>query len=488
MAQRPVAGRRPFRTGRVVVAIVAAVVVLLTGVAWHGYDSLVSNLERLGGLGLGGGQDGAVDILLVGMDSRTDAHGNPLSAAELAQLHAGEDQPTTNTDTIILIRIPNDGSSATAMSIPRDSYVDIPGIGTAKINSAYGSTKEAEREKLVNAGASAADVDKQSSQAGREALIKTVARLTGITVDHYAEVGLLGFVLVTDVVGGVDVCLTNPVDEPLSGADFPAGKQTLGGAQALSFVRQRHDLPRGDLDRIVRQQVFMASLAHKVLSAKTLSNPSKLGHLGDAVTRSVTIDSDWDVLKFAKQLQDLAGGEVKFQTIPVTDGNGTSADGQSVVLVDPPAVRAYVSSLLHDSASSKDKTKVDPASITVDVANDSGIDGLASRVAEALADKGFKRGKVGNNTGDNYDSSVVLAANAHDDDATAVARALGGLPVRADTIPPGSVRVMLATDYAGPGAMGNTGETNASAPAVTGEPAPAPAVINAGRSGPKCVN
>ncbi|TIH61232.1 LytR family transcriptional regulator, partial [Klebsiella pneumoniae] len=146
-------------------------------------------------------------------------------------------------------------------------------------------------------------LNKESTEAGRSALIDAVANLTGITVDHYAEVGLLGFVLLTNAVGGVEVCLNNDVDDDFSGAHFKKGKQTLDGADALSFVRQRHGLPRGDLDRIARQQAFMASLAHKVLSTGTLTNTSKISKLSEAVERSVVLDNDWDVMSFATQMQ-----------------------------------------------------------------------------------------------------------------------------------------------------------------------------------------
>ncbi len=212
--------------------MLSVLVLLVTGFAWRGgVDSLRNSLATASGLGLGGGKDGAIDILMVGTDSRTDAHGNPLSQSELDSLRAGE-EVASNTDTIILIRVPpNDGSSATAISIPpRDAYVNVPGIGMSKINAAFGATKETERLKLVNNGSSDSDADKKSTEAGRTALIGAVANLTGITVDHYAEVGLLGFVLLTNAVGGVDVCLNAPVDEPMSGANFAAGKQTLDGA------------------------------------------------------------------------------------------------------------------------------------------------------------------------------------------------------------------------------------------------------------------
>ncbi len=486
------AGR--LRTPQIVVAATSVLVLAVTGFAWQSVDSLRSNIATAGGLGLGNGADGAVDILMVGTDSRTDAHGNALSQAELDSLRAGE-EVASNTDTIVLIRVPNDGSSATAISIPRDAYVEVPGIGMSKINAAYGATKETERLALVESGV--VDAEKQATEAGREALIESVADLTGITVDHYAEVGLLGFVLLTDAVGGVDVCLNASVDEPMSGARFPAGVQTLSGADALSFVRQRHDLPRGDLDRIVRQQVFMASLVSNVLSAQTLSNPSKLNQLSAAVQRSVVLDDDWDILQFATKLQDLAGGQVKFETIPAVDINGMTDYGESIVEVDPFTVRTYVEGLLDgssddapDTTESPDANDVDPSTITVDVANDSGIDGLANNVAAALDGLGYAEGTVGNYEGASISSSVVQAADTDSDEARSVAAALGGIEVSSDdTLPSGTVRVVLATDYSGPGTEGATATTDSDAPellATAAEP-PAPA-IDAGTAGPVCVN
>ena len=259
------------RVHRVIATVAAVMVVLVTGVAWSKVRSFEDGIFHVFAPSLGqGGDDGAIDILLVGMDSRTDAHGNALSAQELATLKAG-DETATNTDTIILVRIPNNGKSATAISIPRDTYVFARGLGKTKINGVYGQTREEKRVSLVQSGVAPAEAEAEGTKAGREALIKTVADLTGVTVDHYAEIGLLGFALITDALGGVQVCLKDPVFEPLSGADFPAGQQRLNGAEALSFVRQRHDLPHGDLDRVVRQQVVMASLAHHVISGKTLS-------------------------------------------------------------------------------------------------------------------------------------------------------------------------------------------------------------------------
>ncbi len=486
------------RVVRALATALAVAIVVGTGAAWSNVRSFEDGIFHMSAPSLGkGGDDGAIDILLVGLDSRTDAHGNALTAEELATLRAG-DEEATNTDTIILIRIPNNGKSATAISIPRDSYVQAPGLGKVKINGVYGSTREAKRVQLVQAGDSAADAAAQGTQAGREALIKTVAELTGVTVDHYAEIGLLGFALIADALGGVEVCLKDAVYEPLSGADFPAGRQKLNGPQALSFVRQRHDLPRGDLDRVVRQQAVMASLAHRVISGQTLSSPSTLKRLEAAVQRSVVISSGWDIMDFVQQLQKLAGGNVAFATIPVLDGAGWSDDGMlSVVRVDPHQVQDWVGGLLHDQSEGKtEQIAYTHAKTTTTVVNDTDINGLAAAVSEVLSSKGFTAGNVGNSDGSHVPGSQVRAAKADDLGAQEVAKELGGLPVVADgSIPPGAVRVVLANDYTGPGS-GLSG-AGAVAPAAVSNgggggsnpnvPAPSP-ILTAGSDKPECIN
>ncbi|KAA0104674.1 LCP family protein [Mycolicibacterium sp. P1-5] len=487
------------RVVRTVLALIAVTVMVSTGVAWGKIRSFENGIFHMSTAALGGGgQDGAIDILLVGMDSRTDAHGNPLSEDELAALHAGDDV-STNTDTIILVRIPNNGKSATAISIPRDSYVKAPGLDKTKINGVYGQVKLQKMKQLVEQqGMDPAEAEPKAVEAGREALIKTVADLTGVTVDHYAEIGLLGFSLITDALGGVDVCLKDAVYEPLSGADFPAGWQKLNGPQALSFVRQRHDLPRGDLDRVVRQQVVMASLAHRVISGKTLTSPSTLNKLQDAIQRSVVLSSGWDIMDFIKQLENLAGGNVAFATIPVLDEAGWSDDGmQSVVRVDPSQVQEWVDSLLHDQAEGKtEKIAYSPEQTKADVLNDTDINGLAGAVSDVLSNKGFAAGNIGNNDKDHVIRSQVQAAKEDDLGAQAIAKELGGLPVVADTaIPAGTVRVVLASDYTGPGSglEGSLPTSSARVDQAAGQagdgtaPPPSP-IITAGSDDPKCVN
>lgn len=489
----------PARVLRVVAVTVALAVVLGTGVAWSRIRSFEEGINHISSPALGdGGEDGAIDILLVGSDSRTDAHGNPLSQEELATLRAGDDI-STNTDTIILIRIPNNGESATAISIPRDSYVQAPGLGKMKINGVYGSVHLEKLKQLVEQqGMDPGEAEPIAVEAGREALIKTVANLTGVTVDHYAEIGLLGFALITDALGGVDVCLKDPVYEPLSGADFPAGWQKLNGPQALSFVRQRHDLPRGDLDRVTRQQAVMASLAHEVISGKTLSSPATLSRLEAAVQRSVVLSDGWDIMDFVDQLQKLAAGNVAFATIPVLREDGWSDDGmQSVVRVDPAAVQEWVTSLLNEQDEGKtDELAYTPAKTTVEVVNATDVNGLAASVSAVLSQKGFTPGPTGNYDSGPVTSSQVQAAKADDLGAQQVSKDLGGIAVVEDaSVAPGTVRVVLADDYTGPGSgLDGTDPTMLAAdPAAAGTGTtdaapPPPPIITAGADDPECVN
>ncbi|HJD49946.1 MAG TPA: LCP family protein [Candidatus Corynebacterium intestinavium] len=459
---------------RMVLAAVSALVLLIGAVGYKAIGQLDGRLAQTGELALGDNQDGATDILLVGIDSRTDAQGNPLSQKEIDMLHAGEEE-ATNTDTIILIRVPNDGSGATAVSLPRDTYVATPN-GNMKLNGVYGTAKFEEEQKIAERRSEPVDAEQEKSdeeaskQAGRQALIHSVADLTGITVDHYAEIGLLGFVLLTDAVGGVDVCLKEKVNEPLSGANFPKGRSTLKGSQALSFVRQRHGLPRGDLDRITRQQAYMASLVNKVLSSKTLTDPSALNRINDAVERSVVLDQGWDVMSLATQMQDLAGGNVKFQTIPVTSIDGVGDMGESIVTVDVDQVHEFFNEMLGEGApedggekATKDKDKdgpiedYDAEDYRVNVFNASNIPGVAANVSELTRNYGYKEGEVGNSEETGVSESQVNAKDKNDPAARGLAKQLGGLEIVEDpSLDDKELSVTLAGTYTGPGSVPGT--------------------------------
>ncbi|WP_455550655.1 LCP family protein, partial [Amycolatopsis lurida] len=184
--RRPAPRRRSFRGPKIALGLVSLLVMGLTGYAWAAMDGLTfANV----GIGADEGEkpaDGARDILLVGLDSRTDAQGNPLSKEVLAQLRAGQADGELNTDSLIFVHIPNDGSKAVAISLPRDSYVDIPGgYGKHKINSAYARAMLDERKKQQENGVSdPKELDQKANEAGAKTLIKTVEQLTGSTIDN----------------------------------------------------------------------------------------------------------------------------------------------------------------------------------------------------------------------------------------------------------------------------------------------------------------
>lgn len=459
---------------RIVLAMVSVLVLTITGYAWAAMKGLVDGLTMADVIGEDTGElpaDGARDILLVGMDSRVDAQGNPLPQDMLAKLNAGVADGELNTDTLILVHIPNDGRKAVALSLPRDSYVNIPGFGQHKINSAYARGKAAAKERLRQEGVTdEQELEVRSNQEGAKTLIATVEALTGQTVDNYASINLLGFYEITNAVGGVEVCLNQATRDPYSGANFKAGRQSISGVDALAFVRQRHGLLRGDLDRVVRQQVFLAGLANKVLSAGTLTDPGKLERLTEAIKKSVVVNKGWDILSFAQQMKDFTGGQIEFHTIPIENPEFETPDGLAIK-INPSEVRNFVAKLSGRKAEASPTPA--PEEITVDIYNTSNIQGLASSVSEALVAQGFTQGEVANDTP--RQSSVVQSASGERSSAEAVAAALGReIAVEENPdVSPGHVRVLLAPDYqqngnSTPGAPAGGGNTPGTS--VTGAP------------------
>ncbi|WP_253889230.1 LCP family protein [Actinokineospora diospyrosa] len=418
--------------------------------------------------------DSAVDILLVGIDSRTDAFGNPLPKEVLAMLNGGKADGERNTDTMILVHIPAGGRKAVAFSFPRDSWVDIGGgFGKHKLNSAFVYAYNDTRRTLVEQGVDdPKEIEAKAVVAGRKNLIAAIERLIGkaVTIDRYAEVNLASFYEVTKAVGGVEVCLNNAVDEAKSGARFPAGRQTISGAAALSFVRQRYGLPNGDLDRIVRQQTFLGALANKVLSAELLANPGRARDLITAVQKSVVLSSNWNLSRFAAQMQGLSSGNIEFRTIP-NEGDA-KIGGADVIKVNPEHVAATIKQVIDQadgvtqrpsgppapSSGSPVETNAIPLAptttgkpstgITVDVRNGSNTKGLASTVLDRLIAHGFTRGEVGDAAVQN--GTVVRYAPGELAKANAVATTLTtkALTLTEDrTLISGHVRVVLGTSY-----------------------------------------
>ena len=178
--------------------------------------------------------------------------------------------------------------------------------------------------------------------------MRTIEDLTGLSIDHFVQIDLLGFYRISNAIGGVDVCLNNAVKEANSGIDLKAGHQSIQGTQALAFVRQRYGFPQGDLDRIKRQQYFLSAVFRKMSSAGTLLNPIKLQNLLKAVSSSLQMDPDLVPSKLATQMQNLQAGNFSFTTIPTQGFADVQIDGQTqnVVVVDAAAMPSFIGKLI----------------------------------------------------------------------------------------------------------------------------------------------
>jgi len=225
--------------------------------------------------------------LLVGSDSRQG-----LTPDQEAELATGGDIGDGRTDTILLVHIPAfyDGGVATMVSLPRDSYIPIPGNGSNKLNAAF-------------------------SLGGAALLTQTVEQATGLRIDHYAEIGFSGFASVVDAIGGVSMCLDEPIDDPLAGVDLAPGCQMLNGPSALGYVRSRAT-PRADLDRMTHQRAFMTALFHRVSSPAVWSNPFRWYPLATSTADAITVaegDHSWNLAQLGWAL----AGSVQNMTMPI---------------------------------------------------------------------------------------------------------------------------------------------------------------------------
>ncbi|MGY1641370.1 LCP family protein [Geodermatophilus sp. SYSU D00703] len=434
---------------RVIGAVLS--VVLLAGSGWGWYLGQVADasVNRTAAIPTEGNEgasgQSATNVLLVGNDSRASA-----SAEQREQLNTGDDSGL-NTDTMILVHIPADGSRASFVSFPRDSYVDIPGYGKDKLNAAYAYGYNNE------APADAPEADRQA--AGARLLIQTISQLSGLQIDHYAEVDLLGFFNLSNVVGGVEVNLCEPAKDKFSGVDLPAGQQTISGEQALAFVRQRHGLPRGDFDRIVRQQTFIAGMVRKMLSENVLLDPGKQRRLVEAAAGSLTVDDSLDLFDLAAQMQSVTAGSIEFQTIPYVGTARDEQDRSIIQLEDQETLYDFFAQLSADPqeqeaapTSEAAPATADPSEVTLDVYNGSGTAGLAASAAAALGGAGFTVAATGNADSSDYETTEIRYAAGDEALARAVAAVIpGAKTTKSEDAATGTLQLVLGSDFNGIG-------------------------------------
>jgi LCP family protein required for cell wall assembly len=286
---------QPGRHGRRIALIAGIVVVaLLAGVAGS-YFWLDSKLNRSVALPAFSGSSAGQNWLIVGSDTRQG-----LTTKEIIQLHVGFDFGTANSDSLMLLHMGT--GKPVLISIPRDSYVPIPGHGENKINAALGF-------------------------GGPPLLIQTVENVTGLRIDHYMGIGFGGLVSVVNEVGGVNICLPAPLKDYDSGANLKAGCQTLDGDQALAFVRDRHSFADEDLQRMQDQRAFLRALLDKSTGPGVYLNPFTALPFGSSAASAISVDQGthlYDLVNAA--LRDPLTG-----TVPIANANYYTNAGDSVL-------------------------------------------------------------------------------------------------------------------------------------------------------------
>src|ERR1700760_67321 len=233
------------RLSLVICGVLSAVVLLVAAGGWGLTGWINDTIKRVDAGTSDAATTGPLNILVAGVDQRTG-----LTHHQEVMLHVGDDV-STNSDTLMLVHVSADRSRVEVISIPRDSWVDIPGHGMSKINAAYGL-------------------------GGPKLMVQTVEQATGLTINHYVEVKFLGFVKIIDSLGGVNICLPQPVDDTYSGLTLSAGQHHVDGITALACARARPSFPTAALARIQDQENLLPPALSAAIRSGLLANPIKL--------------------------------------------------------------------------------------------------------------------------------------------------------------------------------------------------------------------
>jgi LCP family protein required for cell wall assembly len=307
--------KRRFGWGKRISVLVVLVLLAVVGIFWS-WDSGLHRTNALQSYTGRVANTKGTNWLIVGSDSRAN-----LTPAERTRLATGF-AAGGRTDTIMIIH--TGGGKTSLISLPRDSYVPIDGHARNKLNAAF-------------------------AFGGAALLTRTVEQITGLHIDHYAEIGFGGFAGMVDAVGGVRICVSQAINDGNAGINLAAGCQQLNGQQALGYVRSRK-FATGDLERVQHQRQFLASLLSKVGSPGTLINPFKSIPLGYDAVDALTVDNGshiWDVISMGLALRDAGGGKGLTLTVPIA-GFATEAGAGSVVLWDRPKALALFGALKND--------------------------------------------------------------------------------------------------------------------------------------------
>jgi LCP family protein required for cell wall assembly len=379
----------------------------------------------------------AINILLIGSDSRTGVNG---------KIGGTDGIDGQRSDTVMVLHIEPAGQGAVVLSFPRDSVVPVLGC-TAEGGSPGQSASTGEVEQINTSFANG----------GPGCLWETVQQSTNIHIDNFVELTFDGFEKVINDLGGVNICLPAAVDNPQSGLDLSAGPHHVFGPEALAFWRTRENLGEGsDLQRIQRDQFLMAALLQGIEHSGLLNSPSKITSvIGDAA-RNMTTDEGLNqsrMLSIAEGLRHLTSQNVQFIEVPTE----TYAGNADWVQWTSQASQLF-SQVAHDTTVPKAAVKkqpvaagptVSPAQVDVKVLNGSGLQGVAAEGSADLTSRGFNVVGSGNAPNFSYTKSVVEYASAADlPAATTVEHEFGDVEIlQVPTLTPGTVDVILGSDF-----------------------------------------
>ncbi|ABS01522.1 LCP family protein required for cell wall assembly [Kineococcus radiotolerans] len=370
------------------------------------------------------GQD-AVNILVMGSDTRALSDG---TGGE----YGGESaDPGARSDTTVLVHLAADRQSATLVSIPRDSMVQIPDC-TAE----DGTTKPAHKGQFNSA----------FSEGGAACTLRTVEAVTGIFIDHYVVVDFSGFRSMVDALGGVTICTPEPIDDTRANLHLPAGTQTVDGETALAYARVRYIGDGSDISRIGRQQALMSSMVQQVTSSGILLRPDRLYSFLDAATKSVTTDTGLasltEIASLAQSLQKMPADGVRFVTVPTeeypADRNRVQFTAAAETLwqqirTDTAGPAATPSPSASSDPAASSQLLVAPSAVQVQVLNVGAPAGTAATVADQLAGVGFVEAGTGDGEATEPGAGVLVRhGTGQADSANTVAAALGGARTRLD--------------------------------------------------------
>jgi len=489
--------------------VLAATALLVSGYAFH-VEGQVGDVAS-SRVDAGGPQVGDMNILLMGLESRTYWNGQPLPRTLEDIMHVGSIGGDT-TNTLILLHIYDNGKNAIGVSIPRDDVVTMYGTQgyggtTAKVDEAYGDAMSYELQLLQQDG-QAAKMSRdqlyfQANEAGRAAEIQTVQALTGVHIDHFAELNLWGFYELANIFGPIEVCLKQAASDPaFSGANIPAGYHALSATQALAFVRQRENLPNGDLDRTHRQQAVLDYVIWKVRHQNLVADLVEGNALLNDLKTFMITSGGWNIVEFATEMQNLTGRNLVFHTLPIqTQENNVMLNGrlQDINIVDPAYLQQWVHNLLNPApaaskkavpaASAKATVSIPPAStVTVDVYNGGTATGLATGVSQALVSAGYKAGAINNASAQPepvQSATQVFYGTGTSANAAKIAKYFGATAAVGTSVPAGHVEILLGTAATTvPSAITSSGTSSGATAGSSASPsAPATSTANDGQAG-----